>query len=219
MVPLGARASASSGSWGTLAGSSGATSICCTTGAPTAGSTACGCGRRCGPESLWPPPVATRADAAAPAVARPAPPPPPSATRSATTATAQATATPVAAIHLRLAALMQSIIGKPGVPLTHMFPINVPNVLTLLRILLLPVLGVALLDRTPNGDVLAAVVFAVASLTDAIDGYLARSRQWVTTFGKLMDPVADKLLVIDRKSTRLNSSHANISYAVFCLKK
>jgi CDP-diacylglycerol--glycerol-3-phosphate 3-phosphatidyltransferase len=77
-----------------------------------------------------------------------------------------------------------------------MFPVNVPNVLTLLRILLVPVLVVALLEETPNGDLLAALVFALASLTDAIDGYLARSRQWVTTFGKLMDPVADKLLVI-----------------------
>jgi CDP-diacylglycerol--glycerol-3-phosphate 3-phosphatidyltransferase len=77
-----------------------------------------------------------------------------------------------------------------------MFPINVPNVLTVLRILLVPVLVVALLDETPNGDLLAAIVFAIASLTDAIDGYLARSRQWVTSFGKLMDPVADKLLVI-----------------------
>jgi CDP-diacylglycerol---glycerol-3-phosphate 3-phosphatidyltransferase len=77
-----------------------------------------------------------------------------------------------------------------------MAPLNVPNVLTVLRILLVPVLVVALLDETPNGDLLAAVVFAIASLTDAIDGYLARSRQWVTTFGKLMDPVADKLLVI-----------------------
>jgi CDP-diacylglycerol--glycerol-3-phosphate 3-phosphatidyltransferase len=80
--------------------------------------------------------------------------------------------------------------------LPAVFPVNVPNVLTVLRILLVPVLVVALLDRTPNGDLLAAVVFAIASLTDAIDGYLARSRHWVTTFGKLMDPVADKLLVI-----------------------
>jgi CDP-diacylglycerol--glycerol-3-phosphate 3-phosphatidyltransferase len=76
------------------------------------------------------------------------------------------------------------------------FPLNVPNVLTLLRILAVPVLVVALLDETPNGDLLAAIVFAVASLTDAIDGYLARSRNWVTTFGKLMDPIADKLLII-----------------------
>ena len=77
-----------------------------------------------------------------------------------------------------------------------MFPLNLPNVLTVLRILLVPVLIVALLDETPNGDLLAAGVFAVASLTDAIDGYLARTRQWVTTFGKLMDPIADKLLII-----------------------
>ena len=47
-----------------------------------------------------------------------------------------------------------------------MFPVNVPNVLTVLRILLVPVLVVALLDETPNGDLLAAIVFAVASLTD-----------------------------------------------------
>jgi CDP-diacylglycerol--glycerol-3-phosphate 3-phosphatidyltransferase len=74
--------------------------------------------------------------------------------------------------------------------------INVPNVLTLLRILLVPVLVVALLDKTSDGDVLAAVVFALASFTDAIDGYIARSRNAITTFGKLMDPVADKLLII-----------------------
>jgi CDP-diacylglycerol--glycerol-3-phosphate 3-phosphatidyltransferase len=55
---------------------------------------------------------------------------------------------------------------------------------------------VALLDKTSGGDLLAAIVFAVASLTDAIDGYLARSRNWVTTFGKLMDPIADKLLIV-----------------------
>lgn len=77
-----------------------------------------------------------------------------------------------------------------------MVPLNVPNVLTVARILLVPVLVVALLDGTKNGDVLAAIVFAVASLTDAVDGYLARSRNWVTNFGKLMDPLADKLLII-----------------------
>jgi len=75
-------------------------------------------------------------------------------------------------------------------------PLNLPNLLTLARILLVPVLVVALLGNTPAGDVLAAVVFALASLTDFIDGYLARSRAEVTTFGKLMDPLADKLLVI-----------------------
>jgi CDP-diacylglycerol---glycerol-3-phosphate 3-phosphatidyltransferase len=77
-----------------------------------------------------------------------------------------------------------------------MFPLNVPNVLTLLRILAVPVLVVALLGETPNGDMIAAVVFALAALTDGLDGYIARRRRSVTTFGKLMDPLADKLLVV-----------------------
>jgi CDP-diacylglycerol--glycerol-3-phosphate 3-phosphatidyltransferase len=80
--------------------------------------------------------------------------------------------------------------------LREVVPLNVPNVLTVVRILLVPVLVVALLEQTSGGDLLAAIVFAVASLTDAIDGYLARSRGSVTTFGKLMDPIADKLLII-----------------------
>jgi len=76
-----------------------------------------------------------------------------------------------------------------------MFPLNLPNLLTLLRILAAPVVVVALLGETPNGDALAAGVFALAALTDGLDGYFARSRDAVTTFGKLMDPVADKLLI------------------------
>jgi CDP-diacylglycerol--glycerol-3-phosphate 3-phosphatidyltransferase len=74
-------------------------------------------------------------------------------------------------------------------------PLNLPNVLTLLRILAVPVVVVALLDGTPHGDTLAAIVFALAALTDGLDGYIARSRDSVTTFGKLMDPLADKLLI------------------------
>jgi CDP-diacylglycerol---glycerol-3-phosphate 3-phosphatidyltransferase len=77
-----------------------------------------------------------------------------------------------------------------------MLPLNIPNVLTVLRIMLVPVLVVALLGNTPSGDVLAAVVFALASATDFVDGYLARTRGSITTFGKLMDPVADKLLIV-----------------------
>ena len=77
-----------------------------------------------------------------------------------------------------------------------MVPLNLPNVLTVLRIMLVPALVVALLGNTPGGDVLAAVVFALASLTDFVDGYLARARDSVTTFGKLMDPLADKLLIV-----------------------
>jgi CDP-diacylglycerol---glycerol-3-phosphate 3-phosphatidyltransferase len=77
-----------------------------------------------------------------------------------------------------------------------MFTLNWPNFLTVLRILLVPVLVVALLGHTSDGDVFAAIVFAAASVTDFVDGYLARTRDSVTNFGKLMDPLADKLLVI-----------------------
>lgn len=77
-----------------------------------------------------------------------------------------------------------------------MFPLNLPNALTLLRIVAVPVLVVALLDETPDGDLIAAAVFALAAVTDGLDGYIARRQQSITTFGKLMDPLADKLLVV-----------------------
>jgi len=77
-----------------------------------------------------------------------------------------------------------------------MASLNWPNSLTVVRILLVPVLVVALLAHTAHGDILAAAVFALASATDFVDGYLARSRGSVTTFGKLMDPLADKLLIV-----------------------
>jgi CDP-diacylglycerol--glycerol-3-phosphate 3-phosphatidyltransferase len=75
------------------------------------------------------------------------------------------------------------------------FPLNVPNVLTVGRILLVPVLVAVLLEATPGGSWIAAGVFALAAVTDTLDGYLARSRRSITTFGKVMDPIADKLLV------------------------
>jgi CDP-diacylglycerol--glycerol-3-phosphate 3-phosphatidyltransferase len=77
-----------------------------------------------------------------------------------------------------------------------LFPLNLPNLLTVARILAVPVIVVALLDETPNGDALAAAVFALAAITDGLDGYIARSRDAVTTFGKLVDPLADKLLIV-----------------------
>ena len=76
-----------------------------------------------------------------------------------------------------------------------MFEPNLPNHLTLLRMLLVPVLVAALLAGFDDGDYFAAGVFAFASLTVALDGWIARRNDEVTTFGKLMDPLADKLLV------------------------
>jgi CDP-diacylglycerol--glycerol-3-phosphate 3-phosphatidyltransferase len=76
-----------------------------------------------------------------------------------------------------------------------MFELNLPNVLTLLRILLVPVLVAALVQEGGGGDKLAAAIFVLASFTDALDGWIARRQKKITTFGKLMDPLADKLLV------------------------
>lgn len=77
-----------------------------------------------------------------------------------------------------------------------MSQVNLPNVLTVLRILLVPVVLAGLLAESPSGDVIAGVAFAVAAATDWFDGYYARSRELVTTFGKVMDPIADKLLIV-----------------------
>jgi CDP-diacylglycerol---glycerol-3-phosphate 3-phosphatidyltransferase len=79
---------------------------------------------------------------------------------------------------------------------------NLPNALTLGRIFLVPLLVVVLLTKFEGRQILGvskelmgAAIFAVASLTDWLDGYLARRRKQVTTLGQLMDPLADKLLI------------------------
>ncbi len=75
-------------------------------------------------------------------------------------------------------------------------PLNIANRITLLRIIFIPVFVVALLANLPNwGPIWAALIFTILAATDAVDGYLARSRNEVTNFGKLIDPLADKLLV------------------------
>ena len=73
---------------------------------------------------------------------------------------------------------------------------NLPNKLTLLRVLLVPVLVVFLSFETPACRLIALVVFTAAALTDLFDGKIARERGLVTDFGKFMDPIADKLLVM-----------------------
>jgi CDP-diacylglycerol---glycerol-3-phosphate 3-phosphatidyltransferase len=73
---------------------------------------------------------------------------------------------------------------------------NLPNILTLLRIAAIPVLVAFLLSPSKSAGFWAAVIFAVASFTDWLDGYLARRMGIVTTFGKFLDPIADKLIVM-----------------------
>lgn len=73
---------------------------------------------------------------------------------------------------------------------------NLPNKLTILRVILIPVFLVFLMvDITPYGKWIALAIFIIASLTDLLDGKIARKYNLVTNFGKFMDPLADKLLV------------------------
>lgn len=79
---------------------------------------------------------------------------------------------------------------------------NLPNSLTVARIFLVPLLVVVLLTEFEGRmvlgvrkEIVGAAIFAIASLTDWLDGYLARRREQVTTLGQIMDPLADKLLI------------------------
>ena len=83
----------------------------------------------------------------------------------------------------------------------HFRPINLPNALTVVRIFLVPLLVVVLLTQGPQREMfgvakelIAAAIFAIASITDWLDGYLARRRRQVTWLGQVLDPIADKLL-------------------------
>lgn len=73
---------------------------------------------------------------------------------------------------------------------------NIPNQLTTLRVLLIPVFIFFFTSKMAGSHYIAVAVFIIASLTDFLDGYLARKNNLVTNFGKIMDPFADKLLVL-----------------------
>ena len=73
---------------------------------------------------------------------------------------------------------------------------NVPNRLTLARIIMIPVFLVLLYLSFPGHTLIALLVFLIAAGTDFADGYLARKRNQITDFGKFMDPLADKLLIV-----------------------
>ncbi|WP_224981991.1 CDP-diacylglycerol--glycerol-3-phosphate 3-phosphatidyltransferase [Geomonas agri] len=81
-------------------------------------------------------------------------------------------------------------------PSTRSQIMNLPNILTMLRIAAIPLLCVLLLSPEREPGFWAAALFAAASVTDWLDGYLARKMGIVTVFGKFLDPIADKLIVM-----------------------
>lgn len=72
---------------------------------------------------------------------------------------------------------------------------NLANKITLVRVILVPIFMLVLYSDIPNSTYIAGWIFIIASLTDTLDGYIARSRKLVTNFGKFVDPLADKILV------------------------
>ena len=95
---------------------------------------------------------------------------------------------------------------------------NLPNKLTLLRIILIPVFMVVLYWGFPGATWVALAIFIIASLTDMLDGKIARKYNLVTDFGKFADPLADKMLVTaamlwfvaDRADARLDAAHCHL---------
>lgn len=87
-------------------------------------------------------------------------------------------------------------VAKVVTPVDYMTFNTAPNLLTLLRIVFVPVVVGLLFLRDPGWDIVAAVAFIIASITDYFDGYIARTQKLETIYGKLLDPLADKFLVV-----------------------
>ncbi len=97
--------------------------------------------------------------------------------------------------------------------------LNLPNFITLTRILLIPVFVVLFATPTPDRSLSAAIVFIVAAVTDMLDGYLARRNGQVTTVGKLLDPIADKLLVLSALILLLNIDRVSALVAILIIAR
>lgn len=97
--------------------------------------------------------------------------------------------------------------------------LNLPNCLTLVRILLIPVFVVIFLAPTPDRSLLAAVIFTVAAVTDLLDGYIARRTGQVTKLGKLLDPLADKLLVLSALILLVNIDRVSAVVALLIIAR
>ncbi|MEP6960201.1 MAG: CDP-diacylglycerol--glycerol-3-phosphate 3-phosphatidyltransferase [Nitrospirota bacterium] len=97
--------------------------------------------------------------------------------------------------------------------------LNLPNFITFTRILLIPVFVVLFATPTPDRSLSAAVVFVIAAVTDMLDGYLARRNGQVTTLGMLLDPIADKLLVLSALILLVNVDRVSALVAILIIAR
>ena len=97
--------------------------------------------------------------------------------------------------------------------------LNLPNVITLGRICLIPVFIIVFMEPTPDRSMLAAVIFTVAAVTDLLDGYIARRTGQITKLGKLLDPIADKLLVLSALILLMNVDRVSALVAILIVAR
>ncbi len=98
--------------------------------------------------------------------------------------------------------------------------LNVPNILTIARIFITPIfLAVILMDTLPHRFLIACIIFSIASITDAVDGHLARKNNQITNFGKFLDPIADKILTTSALLAFMSMGLCNIWIVMLVLTR
>ena len=96
---------------------------------------------------------------------------------------------------------------------------NTPNKLTLARVLLVPVFVLLFYWQIPAHYLLATLVFVAAAITDAVDGHLARKNNLITDFGKFLDPLADKVLVVTAMLCFLQQQAVNVVVVILIVAR
>lgn len=98
--------------------------------------------------------------------------------------------------------------------------LNPPNILTISRIIITPIfLAVILTESIPHRFLIACVIFSIGSITDAVDGHLARKNNQITNFGKFLDPIADKVLTTSALLAFMSMGLCNIWIVMLVLTR
>lgn len=98
--------------------------------------------------------------------------------------------------------------------------LNIPNILTISRVVITPLfLAAILIEQLPHRFLIACAIFSIASITDALDGYLARKNNQITNFGKFLDPIADKVLTTSALLAFMSMGLCNIWIVMLVLTR
>ncbi len=98
--------------------------------------------------------------------------------------------------------------------------LNLPNILTISRIIITPIfLFIILMENLPHRFLIACIIFSIGSITDAVDGHLARKNNQITNFGKFLDPIADKILTTSALLAFMSMELCNIWIVMLVLTR